>query len=236
MRGLALAMCRSSSTVRTTPQNILVPASGIATNEGLKSPRQFGADLGAALDRLLGHPTRVARLIGAVTGDEVRAGLTEAARYGAVVHASGPLDHPEHPGADLRSPLLVRLGAQDDRVYAREWPGPVAFLVVTDSTSRSLAVFRRTVSRHGALFAAVRSTDPLVLAAVETAALDAGVHLTENLADDVPADPASAVADLPGADARFVTAQFRVVRSRWHAPALNPAGAPVTGSGEPVGA
>ncbi|MGW9593943.1 aldehyde dehydrogenase family protein [Streptomyces chartreusis] len=236
VRGLALALCRSSGTVRTTPQNILVPTSGIATDEGLISPRQFGADLGASLDRQLGHPTRVARLIGAVTGEEVRASLAEAARFGAVVHASGPLGHPEHPGADLRSPLLVRLGAQDDRIYAREWPGPVAFLVVTDSTSHSLAVFRRTVSRHGALFAAIHSTDPLVLAAVETAALDVGVHLAENLTDDVPADPASAVADLPGGDAHFVTGRFRVVRSRRHAPALNPAGGPVTGSGELVGA
>ena len=29
--------------------------------------------------------------------------LTDAARYGPVLHASGPVAHPDHPRADLRS-------------------------------------------------------------------------------------------------------------------------------------
>jgi hypothetical protein len=119
--------------------------------------------------------------------------------------------------------MLVRLRASDERVYSREWPGPVSFLVGTDSTSHSLALLRRTVARHGALYASVHSTDPLVLAAAETAALDAGVHLMENL-DDLPADPSSALAGLPGGGAHFVTGRFRVVHSRRHAP---PPAAPV---------
>ncbi|MFF7526315.1 aldehyde dehydrogenase family protein [Streptomyces pseudovenezuelae] len=212
--GLVLALCRCSGTARTTPQNILVPASGFDTDEGAKSLREFGADLAEAVDRLLAHPARVARLVGALPGDEVRAALEEAGRYGSVVHASQPLSLPGRPVVDVRSPLVVRLGARHERVYTREWPGPVAFLVGTESTAHSLDLFRRTVGRHGALFAAVHSTDPLVLAAVETAALDAGVHLVENVADDLPADPSSAIADLPGAGAHFVTGRFRVLRSR----------------------
>ncbi|MFE9462524.1 aldehyde dehydrogenase family protein [Streptomyces virginiae] len=223
VRGLAHSLCRCSGTVRTTPQNILVPTTGIATDEGRKSLGDFGADLGEAVDRLLGHPARVARLLGAIASDTVRAGLAEATRYGTVLHASGALRHPNHPAADVRSPLLVRLAAQDERIYAREWPGPVSFLVGTDSTSHSLALFRRTVGRHGASYATVHSTDPLVLAVAETAALDAGVHLVQNLADDFPADPSSAGADLPCEGAHFVTGRFRVVRSRQHAAGTAPA-------------
>jgi len=226
VRGLAHSLCLCSGTLRTTPQNILVPTTGIVTDEGRKSLRDFGADLGDAVDRLLGHPARVTRLLGAITGDEVRAALAQAAQYGAVLSASRPLRHPDRPGADLRSPLLVRLGARDERVYAREWPGPVSFLVGTDSTSHSLALFRSTVGRHGALYAAVHSTDPLVLAVAESAALDAGVHLVQNLADDFPADPSSAGADLPAAGAHFVTGRFRVVRSRRHAVTVAPAAVP----------
>jgi acyl-CoA reductase-like NAD-dependent aldehyde dehydrogenase len=203
--------------VRTTPQNILVPERGFATDQGVKTLRDLGADLGDGIDRLLAHPTRATRVLGAITADEVRGALTEAARHGPVLHASGPVAHPDHPGADLRSPLLVRLRASDERVYTREWPGPVAFLVGTESVSQGLALLRRTVTRHGALYASVHSTDPLVLAAAETAALDAGVHLVENL-DDLPADPSSALAELPGGGAHFVTGRFRVVRSRRYAP------------------
>lgn len=47
------------------------------------------------------------------------------------------------------------------------------------------------------------------------------MHLVENL-DDLPADPSSARADLPGAGAHFITGRFRVVRSRRHAPATAP--------------
>lgn len=221
VRGLARTLCAGGGTARTTPQNILIPETGVATDEGRKSLRDLGADLGEAVDRLLAHPVRVARLLSAITGDEVRAGITEAARHGTVVHASGRLSHPDHPGADVRSPLVVRLSAaRDERVYTHEWPGPVTFLVGTDTTSHSLELFRRTVSRHGAQFAAVHSTDPLVLAAAETAALDAGVHLVENLADDLPADPSSPVADLPGTgDAHFITGRFRVLHSRGRATA-----------------
>jgi phenylacetic acid degradation protein paaN len=225
VRGLALSSCRCNGTVRTTPQNILVPERGFSTDEGHKTLRDLGADLGDALDRLLGNPARAARVLGAITSDEVRRALTEAARHGPVLHASGPVAHPDHPDADLRSPLLVRLRASDERVYTREWPGPISFLVGTDSTSHSLALLRRTVSRHGALHASVHSTDQLVLAAAETAALDAGVHLVENL-DDLPADPSSALAELPGAGVHFVTGRFRVVRSRRHAPQTAPVPAP----------
>ncbi|MFG2028789.1 aldehyde dehydrogenase family protein [Streptomyces sp. NPDC048825] len=225
VRGLALASCRCNGTVRTTPQNILVPERGFSTDEGHRTLRDLGADLGDAVVRLLGHPARAAKVLGAITADEVRGALTEAARCGPVLHASGPVAHPDHPYADLRSPLLVRLRASDERVYTREWPGPISFLVGTDSTSHSLALLRRTVARHGALYASVHSTDPLVLAAAETAALDAGVHLVENL-EDLPADPSSALAELPGADAHFVTGRFRVVRSRRRAPAADPVPAP----------
>ncbi|WP_256966616.1 aldehyde dehydrogenase family protein [Streptomyces caniscabiei] len=234
VRGLARSLCLCNGTVRTTPQNILVPATGITTDEGRKTLRDLGADLGEAVDRLLGHPARVARLLGAIVDDEVRTGLTQAARHGAVVHASGALRHPDHPGADLRSPLVVRLGARDERVYAREWPGPVSFLVGTDSTSHSLEIFRRTVGRHGALFAAVHSTDPLVLAAAEAGALDAGVHLVENLADDLPADPSSTAPEPPDGGAHFVTGRFRVVRSRGRLAA--PGRPPVRDPEELVGA
>ncbi|MEU1273452.1 hypothetical protein [Streptomyces sp. NPDC005799] len=144
---------------------------------------------------------------------------------GPVLHASAAVVHPDHPRADTRSPLLVRLRAADEAVYTREWPGPVSFLVATESTSHALALLRRTVARHGALYAAVHSTDPLVLAAAEAAALDAGVDLVANLSD-LPAGPSSALTELPGAGAHFVTGRFRVLRSRWHASPVASAPAP----------
>jgi phenylacetic acid degradation protein paaN len=216
VRGLARSLCLSSGTVRTTPQNILVPATGIATDEGPKSLRDLGSDLCEAMERLLGHPARGARLLSAIAGAEVPASLAQAARYGRVLHASRRVRHPDCPAADLRTPLLVRLAARDEQIYAREWPGPVAFLVDTDSTSHSLTLFRRTARAHGALYASVHSTNPLVLAAAEAAALDVGVHLVQNVSDELPADPTSGIAGLPVTGAHFITGRFQVMRSWRH--------------------
>ncbi|WNZ13587.1 hypothetical protein [Streptomyces sp. 11x1] len=80
----------------------------------------------------------------------------------------------------------------------------------------------------------VHSTDPLVLAAAEAAALDVGVHLVENLADDLPADPSSAAPEPPGGGAHFVTGRFRVVRSRGRSAAA--VGPPGRDPGQLVGA
>jgi acyl-CoA reductase-like NAD-dependent aldehyde dehydrogenase len=71
-----------------------------------------------------------------------------------------PVDDPANPGATIRTPLVLRLPADDEKVYTSEWFGPVSFLIVTDSTDESLRVFRETVRRHGALTASIYSTSP----------------------------------------------------------------------------
>lgn len=142
VRGLAHSLCRCSGTVRTTPQNILVPTTGIATDEGHKSLGDFGADLGEAVDRLLGHPARVARLLGAIASDTVRAGLAEATRYGTVLHASGALRHPTHPAADVRSPCSSGWRRRTNGSTPGSGRGP--------SHSLSVPTRRRTVWRSSA--------------------------------------------------------------------------------------
>ena len=115
-------------------------------------------------------------------------------------------------------------------MFARECFGPVAFLVTTDSTAASIALFRRTVGSRGAITAAVHSTDPAVLDAVREAALDVGVALSENLTEgvyvnqsaafsDFHATGANAAANASLTDGHFVAGRFRVVQSRRHLPA-----------------
>ncbi|WP_406002303.1 phenylacetic acid degradation protein PaaN [Streptomyces sp. NBC_00829] len=225
LRELALSLSLCSGQSSTAPQNILVPSGGIATDEGHKPIGRFSVDLGRAVKRLLAEPRRAAGILGALGSDRVRNSLAYAAGRGVVVHASAPVVHPDHPAADIRTPLIIRLEAHDEQVYAREWAGPVSFVIATESTSHSLDVFRRTAGRHGGQYATVHSTDPLVLGAVETAALDAGVHLSENLAGNVFMDQSAVFGDFcdaqvpPGAhadlaDPSFITGRFRVVQAR----------------------
>ena len=83
---------------------------------------------------------------------------------------------------------------------------------------------------HGAITAAVYSTDEKVLDAAEEAALDAGVALSCNLTETVYVNQSAAFCDFhatganPAAnsaltDAAYVASRFRIVQSRRHLPA-----------------
>jgi phenylacetic acid degradation protein paaN len=228
LRNLAFSLSLYSGQMCTTPQNLLVPAGGIGTDAGHKSVEEFCTDLGAALDKLLGDPKRAAGTLGAIVNDAVLARLSEAAGIGTVVHASAPVADEQYPDATIRTPLVLRIDAADEKTYTREWFGPISFVITTASTDHSLELFRETVGHHGALTAMVHSTSAEVVAAAREAALDAGVHLSENLTGGVFVNQTSAFSDLHGTganpaataaltDSYFVTGRFFTLQSRRHA-------------------
>ncbi|MFE4632196.1 phenylacetic acid degradation protein PaaN [Streptomyces sp. NPDC056773] len=228
---LAFSLSLYSGQMCTTPQNLLVPRDGFDTDEGVKTADDFAADLSAAIDELLADLQRAASTLGAIANDGVRERLAAAATVGCTVRPSASVAHPDYPDVDLRTPLIARLDAEADReVYAREWFGPVFFVISTESTEHSLRIFHDTVTRHGGLTAAVHSTSEDVLAAAERAALQAGVHLSENLTGGVFVNQSAAFSDFHGSaanpaasatlsDPAFVTGRFATLQSRRPAPA-----------------
>jgi phenylacetic acid degradation protein paaN len=230
LRNLSFSLSLYSGQMCTTPQNILVPRDGIETDAGHRSAEDFGADLTAAIDKLLGDPKRAVGTLGAIVNDGVLGRLTEAGTAAGVIRPSAEIPDESHPGATIRTPVVIRLDAADDKVFTREWFGPVSFVITTDSTPRSLEIFVETVRAHGALTAAIYSTSPDVLAATREAALDAGVHLSENLTGGVFVNQTAAFSDLHGTGANpaatasltddfFVTGRFFTLQSRHHVPA-----------------
>jgi acyl-CoA reductase-like NAD-dependent aldehyde dehydrogenase len=135
--------------------------------------------------------------------------------------------HPTYSDAVVRTPAVVVLDVADAATYEREWFGPVSYLIRTSSTEESIEVFRRTVIEHGAMTASVYSTSDRVIAAMRTAALDAGVALSENLTGQVFVNQSAAFSDFHGTganpaanstytDGAYVASRFRFVQSRRH--------------------
>jgi phenylacetic acid degradation protein paaN len=222
---LAFSLSLYSGQMCTAPQNLLVPRGGITTDAGHKDPDAVAADLAAAVDGLLGDPARGVEITGAVVNDDVRDRADGAGDHGEVVRASAPLEHPRFPDATVRTPAILRVAASDTDAYLAERFGPVAFVIATDSTAQSVELLRASVMEHGGLTAGVYSTDDEVLGAVEQAALDGGVLLSENLTGGIYVNQTAAFADLHGSganpaanaaytDAAFVAGRFRVVQSR----------------------
>ncbi|PRY01673.1 phenylacetic acid degradation protein PaaN [Allonocardiopsis opalescens] len=225
---LAFSLALYSGQMCTTPQNIYVPREGVATDDGRRGPGEFAADLAAALDRLLADPAKAAGTLGALANQGVVDRLDGAAALGKVVLASRALAHPEFPDAVVRTPTVVALDADASEVYGREHFGPISFVITTDDTAHALRLLRETVAERGALTASVYSTDPEVLAAARSAALDAGVNLSENLTGPVFVNQSAAFSDYHGSGANpaataaltdpgFVAGRFTFVQVRRHA-------------------
>jgi phenylacetic acid degradation protein paaN len=230
LSNIAFSLVLYSGQMCTTPQNLLVPREGFATDAGQVGVEQFGADLGAAIDGLVGDDGKAADLLGAVVNDDVLGRVEASPGMGRVLVPSREVHPATYPDARVRTPTVLQVDAADEGAYGQECFGPVTFVVTTASTAESVQVFRRTVAERGAITAAVYSTSDAVLDDVREAALDVGVALSENLTEgdyvnqsaafsDFHATGANAAANASLTDGHFVSGRFRVVQTRRHLPA-----------------
>jgi phenylacetic acid degradation protein paaN len=224
---LAFSFSLYSGQMCTTPQNIFVPREGITVAGEHKSFDDFATDLAGAVEKLLGDDARANALLGAVCNPGVTDRLKKAESVGKTILASRTVTNAEYPAAEVRTPLLAAIDVNDTAVYTAEWFGPISFLIAADSTDQAIETFRKTVRDHGAITAAVYSTDDDVIAHTEDAALDAGVNLSVNLTGGVYVNQSAAFSDFhatganPAANAAlsdlaYVASRFRVVQSRRH--------------------
>ncbi len=224
---IAFSLTLYSGQMCTTPQNILVPRDGIEAESGHLSFDDVAAGIAGAVAKLTGDDARAVELTGAIVNEAVVSRIDAARSHGTVLLDSREVAHPTYPGAVVRTPLLLTQDAANEGMFDSEWFGPITFIVATDSTAQSLDIFRRIVGRKGALTAAVYSTDPGVLDAMEAATIDVGVHLSCNLTggvfvnqsaafSDFHASGANAAANAALTDGAYVSNRFRVVQSRRH--------------------
>ena len=229
---LAFSFTLYSGQMCTTPQNVYVPRGGIETDEGHLSFDEVAQKVAGAVQRLTSDDAKAVELLGATVNPAVRDRAASLAAFassggGQVVLDSRTVEHPAYPDAVVRTPGLVTVDASARDTYTKECFGPVAILVATDSTDESLQLFRDTVREHGAMTAAVYSSSEDVLEQARTAAVDAGVALSENLTGQVFVNQTAAFSDFHGTganpaanaaytDGAFVASRFRIVTTRRH--------------------
>jgi phenylacetic acid degradation protein paaN len=235
-RNIAFSLTLYSGQMCTAPQNIYVPRDGIRTVDGTLSFDAVAQALADAVQKLVADPARAVELLGAIQNDGVIARLDEARTLGPVLVDSQSLEHPAFAGARVRTPLVLQLdSATDTAKFAKEWFGPISFVIATDSTTQSLELAGKLAAEHGALTLSVYSTDDAVIEAAHEASIRGSVALSINLTGGVFVNQSAAFSDFHGtganpaanaalADAAFVANRFRVVQSRVH---VEPKAAPV---------
>jgi phenylacetic acid degradation protein paaN len=227
VRNVAFSLSLYSGQMCTAPQNIYVPKDGIDTAEGRLTFEQVAAGIAEGVQKLLGDPARAVEILGAVVNDGVLKRLEAARTVGPLALDTQPIAHPAYPQATIRTPLIAKLTATDRDTYLKEWFGPIAFVVATDSTVHSLDIARAAVREHGALTLSVYSRRPGVVDAAVGVAEDAGVALSINLTGGVYVNQSAAFSDYHGTgtnpaanaaltDSAFVASRFRVIQHRVH--------------------
>ena len=227
---LAFTLSLYSGQMCTTSQAILVPAGGIATEDGHKSYDEFCADLASAVTGFLAKPEVAHAVLGAIQSADTLKRIEEAAsgKYGTVVLAPTKLDNPDFPQAEVRTPVLLACDAGDEARYMEERFGPISFVVKVADTAAAIALSERIVATHGALTAGVYSTKPEVIEAMTEATWRSKVALSINLTGGVFVNQSAAYSEYHGtggnpaanasySDSAFVANRFRVVQRRYHA-------------------
>ena len=227
-RNIAFSLALYSGQMCTAPQNIYVPASGIHTAAGHVSFDEVAAAIASSVQKLMSDPSKAVEVTGAIQNAATEARIAEALALGLPVLADSQLlAHPQFPDARVRTPLILR-ASSNDAAISKEWFGPIAFVVATDSTAHSIEIATQMVQQHGALSLAGYTTDPVVRAEMQEAAEIAGVALSLNLTGAVFVNQTAAFSDFHGtganpaanaalSDSAFVANRFRVVQTRWHA-------------------
>lgn len=228
---IARATSLFSAQMCTSPQNVYVPAGGIATADGHRSFEEVAAALAGAIDAIAANPATAAGIMGAVQADascaivrtlEERAAQTPGA---VVLRRPMPYAHPDFPDARTMTPLVVALPADNAALYAEEHFGPVLFVIAAPGGDAAVQEATGLARQHGAISSYLYSTDDDFIDRALDAYAQAGMNLSVNLHGAMWANFAAAYSDYhvtglnPAgnaclADLAFVASRFRIVQHR----------------------
>lgn len=229
LKNIAFTLSLYSGQMCTTSQLLMVPATGIQTDEGHKSFDQVCTDLSQAIKGFLSKPDVALAVLGAIQSQATLRRIEQANQgaMGHVILASERLVHPEFDHAQVHTPVLIACEAADQGQYMQEQFGPISFIVKTADTAAAVALSEHIVNTHGALTVGVYSTDEAVIEAMTHATWRSKVALSINLTGGVFVNQSSAYSDYHGTganpaanaaytDSAFVANRFRVVQRRYH--------------------
>ncbi len=221
-RNLADSLTMYSGQMCTAPQNVYIPADGIDV-DGRRVPfSEIAGGLAAEIEGLLSDDQRAGDILGSVKDPAIAGRIADAATSGEVLLESRRVSHPTFPDAEVLSPIIVKVDADNHAVYMREMFGPIIFVIATADAEESLDLARRSAIEQGAMTWSVYTTNEDVMDRAVEAAVEAGVSVAFNLTGGLYVNQSAPFSDfrLTGAnpagnasltDPAFVAGRFRVI-------------------------
>lgn len=158
---IAFSLSLYSGQMCTTPQNIFVPRDGIETNDGKKSFEDVADAIKVSLDKLLGDPARAAAILGAVQNPATLERIETVGKFGKVIRQSAQVEGMN--GARSATPTVVAVDSKEEEAYMQERFGPISFIIACDDIDDAISRAAGSAKSHGAITAALYSTDEAVI-------------------------------------------------------------------------
>lgn len=219
---IAFSIALYSGQMCTAPQTIFVPRTGINTPEGLVSVADFEAALVEAINALTDNPKAGPFVFGGVQSEATWQRVKEATKMGGkVILESRSVPHPEFPDARVASPVVLEVDASQHALFGDECFGPIAMVVLTDSTDQSLALSRELAQTKGALTCLAYATDDARKEAIAFAMNTAFVPVSFNLTGAGFVNQHAAFSDFhgtganPAGNASYTDSNFISQRFAW---------------------
>lgn len=221
-RNLAVSLTMYSGQMSTTPHNVYIPAGGIDVDGELVPFAEVAGGLVGAIHGLLSDDQRAGDILGSIKGVDVVGLIADAAANGEVLLESRQVVHPSFPKAEVRTPVIVKVDADNQDAYMREMLGPVIYLIPTADTEESLYLARKSAVERGAITWLVHTSNEEVMERAVEAAVEAGVSVAFNLAGGLYVNQSAAFSDfhVTGAnpagnasltDPAFIAGRFHVI-------------------------
>lgn len=222
-RNLSVSMTMYSGQMCTTPQNLFIPEAVRVAGQDVPFDT-VAAEFASAIEGLLADDARAAGILGAIKGSATLERLDTAQSSGRILSESRQIRNPDFPGAVVRTPAIIEVGASDEQ-YRREMFGPIIYVVRTASTAEAIEAAKRAALDNGAITWLAYTTDDGVMEDIVDAAVEAGVSVAFNLTGGLFVNQSAAYSDfhVTGANAAgnasltdpaFVAGRFRVVGVR----------------------
>lgn len=219
---LAFSVTLYSGQMCTTPQNFLIPDSGIQTPDGMVSYDEFTALMKTAVEGLVNHPKIGMDTIATIQNPRTTDRLAGMAGHGGEVLLAGE-EKSSEPWSQARrcTPTLVTMDASDDAVYEQELFGPVVFLIRCKDAEEGLDLAGRWAEEKGMISFAAYTTDSEMEGRITQRMSEAFVSVSFNLTGLIWVNQAAAFSDFhltggnPSGNASFCNPEFVTKRFVW---------------------
>ncbi len=236
LAAVAQSLCMFSAQMCTAAQNIWVSADGVETPSGRVGVDELCERLAAAIDAVVADPDHAIQVCGTLQNPAVLESIANLKgvaldRGLTIVRESGALSSADWPHARTATPLVVRCSAADRDLYGREHFGPMAFVIVAESSGHALAGATRDARERGSIASYAYSVSAERQEAIADAFLSAGASVGINLLRQRPINFTAAFSDFhvtglnPAGtacltDLAFVSRRFRVVQVKVEQPTV----------------